>query len=62
MTPDITAIAAKLSAAQRAALLHPEDYHDPNTIRSLRQRGLWIWTGPTPLGVAVRAYLEGQSK
>ena len=70
---DVAAIAAGLSRAQRKALkgatvheptgrwrcngvMHPAD-------RNLRAKGLanGLWVELTPLGLAVRAYLEGQS-
>ncbi len=34
-------VAKGLTEAMKQALLHPDGYYDPNTIRALRRRGLW---------------------
>jgi hypothetical protein len=58
---DIAKIAAGLSEAQRDALAHwPNGHFTHRTRVSLRKRELVEWGCITPLGLAVRAYLESQ--
>lgn len=47
-------VAANLTETMRDALLYPDGYHDPNTVKALRRRGLW----KSPLGLAVREHLQ----
>jgi len=55
---DVAAVVAGLTKAQRAAVLAGvRVYLDPNTIRSLRKRGLVSRMDLTPLGIQCRDYL-----
>lgn len=61
MNEDVEVIVSRLSEAQRKALIWPGSYHDPNTIRSVRRRGLWGRGGLTDAGELVRSHLlKGQ--
>lgn len=61
-TPDVAELARGLTEAQRAAILYPSGYHDPNTIRSLRRRGLRVGGLLTEAGAMLRAYLSQPPK
>ena len=50
-------IAAGLSDKQREAVCYLGGYHDPNTIKSLRRKGLYDRGLLTPFGLEVRAIL-----
>jgi hypothetical protein len=57
MTANPADIARALSEAQREAVFAPNGYHDPNTIRSLRNKGIIQNCRLTDFGVQVRDYL-----
>jgi len=48
-------VAKRLTQAQIDALAYPSGYHDPNTIKALRRKGLWERGLLTAFGVEVRA-------
>lgn len=59
---DLSQLAKSLTKAQReAVLLAMFGYFDPNTVKSLRRRGLASACKLTELGEALRAHLKGQS-
>lgn len=59
---DVEKIARRLSEAQRSALCYwPGGWHNVATLRALDRCGLASGSALTPLGFAVREYLEGVS-
>ena len=61
-TPDLEAIAVRLTEAQRTALFYPGGYMDPNTSRALRRKGLMQGGLLTELGTALRAHIQKEQK
>jgi hypothetical protein len=56
---EVERVAKGLSPTQQEAMIFlPRGYFDPNTIKSLRRRGLIGGSSPTSLGEAVRDYLK----
>lgn len=51
---DPAEIARGLTKAQREAITYPESYADPNTVRSLKRRGLW----KTDIAAFIRQHIK----
>lgn len=60
-TPNAEKIARSLTEAQRNALLFPNGYHDPNTVKAIRRKGLMQGAALTETGLAVREILRREA-
>jgi hypothetical protein len=58
---ELEALARGLTKAQREVIMQPGGYHDPNTIQSLRRKGLFGRMTLTDAGEILKAHLQDTS-